>query len=87
MLARTELAAPFDGAEIYDPAVTLAWQPAEGAEGYWLEVAADADFNVMQASEWGVRDTSRRFDGLGAGRALLARLLARPARPARACAA
>ena len=67
VLARTELAAPFDGAELFDPAVTLAWQPAEGAEGYWLEVAADADFNVMQASEWGVRDTSRRFDGLGAG--------------------
>ena len=50
-------------------------------------MAADADFNVMQASEWGVRDTSRRVDGLGAGRPLLAGLLARPARAARACAA
>ena len=55
------------GREIFDPDVTLAWQPAEGAEGYWLEMAADAEFNVMQASEWGVRDTSRRFDGLGPG--------------------
>ena len=82
MLARAELALPLDGTEIFDPAVTLAWQPSEGAEGYWLEIAADAEFNVMQASEWGVRDTSRRFDGLGAGRPLLAGLLPRPARAA-----
>ena len=67
VLARAELALPLDGTEIFDPDVTLAWQPSEGAEGYWLEIAADAEFNVMQASEWGVRDTSRRFDGLGAG--------------------
>ena len=83
VLARAELAAPFDGAQLYDAAVTLSWQPAEGAEAYWLEVAADADFNVMQASEWGVRDTSRTLRGPGAGRAFLARLLARPARAAR----
>ena len=67
VLARAELALPLDGTEIFDPDVTLGWQPSEGAEGYWLEIAADAEFNVMQASEWGVRDTSRRFDGLGAG--------------------
>ena len=58
VLARVELAEPFDGAQIYDPAVTLGWEPPQGAEGYWLEVAADADFNTMQASEWGVRGTS-----------------------------
>ncbi|WP_297975570.1 FecR domain-containing protein [uncultured Amaricoccus sp.] len=67
VLAQTELAAPLDGAEIFTPDVTLAWQPAEGAEGYWLEIAADAGFNVMQASQWGVRDTSRQFDGLDPG--------------------
>ena len=53
-----------------------------GAEAYWLEVAADADFNTMQASEWGVRGTSPTGRGPGAGRALLAGLLARPARAA-----
>ena len=39
----------------------------EGAEAYWLEVAADADFNVMQASEWGVREASRTVEGLEPG--------------------
>ena len=38
-----------------------------GAEAYWLEVAADADFNAMQASEWGVRGTSRTVEGLAPG--------------------
>ena len=69
------------------PRSTLGWEPPQGAEAYWLEVAADADFNTMQASEWGVRDTSRRRRRAGAGRPLLAGLLARPARAARACAA
>ena len=67
VLDRTELTAPFDGAQIYDKAVTLQWQPLQGAEGYWLEVAADADFNKMQASEWGVRDVSHRVEGLTVG--------------------
>jgi hypothetical protein len=67
VLDRTELGEPFDGARIYDPAVTLHWQPLQGAEGYWIEVAADVGFNRMQASEWGVRDTSYRVEGLTAG--------------------
>ncbi|HET9069983.1 MAG TPA: FecR domain-containing protein [Amaricoccus sp.] len=67
VLAQTGLAAPADGTEIFDPAVTLAWQPSEGAEGYWLEVAADPGFNTMQASEWGLRDTSHALDGLAPG--------------------
>ena len=53
VLARVALAEPFDGAPLYDPAVTLGWEAAPGAEAYWLEFAADADFNPMQASEWG----------------------------------
>jgi hypothetical protein len=67
VLARAELEAPYDGAELYDAVVTLTWRRSEGAEGYWLEVAADADFNVMQASEWGVRGTSHTVQGLEAG--------------------
>ncbi len=67
VLKRTDLVAPFDGAPIYTAAVTLSWNAAEGAAGYWLEVAADADFNVMQASEWGVRDTRHDVADLGAG--------------------
>ena len=67
VLARAELESPFDGALIYDPAVTLAWRPSEGAEAYWLEVAADADFNTMQASEWGVREVSHSVADLAPG--------------------
>lgn len=67
VLGRTALAAPFDGAQIYAPAVDLAWSPAEGAEAYWIEVAADADFNEMKASEWGVRDTRRTVGELAPG--------------------
>ena len=67
VLGRTELDAPFDGAQIYEPGVELSWSPADGAEAYWIEVAADADFNTMQASEWGVRGTSRRLAELAPG--------------------
>ncbi|MFO1141580.1 MAG: FecR domain-containing protein [Amaricoccus sp.] len=67
VLARTELVAPFDGAQLYEPAVTLEWKSLQGAEGYWLEVAADPNFNTMQASEWGLRDTSHRVEGMAAG--------------------
>jgi uncharacterized protein YfaP (DUF2135 family) len=67
VLARTELAEPFDGATVYDAAVTLSWAPSEGADAYWLEVAADAGFNEMQASEWGVRGTSHAVEGLAPG--------------------
>ena len=67
VLARAELETPFDGAMIYDPAVTLSWRPSEGAEAYWLEVAADADFNTMQASEWGVREVSHSVANLTPG--------------------
>ena len=67
VLARVELGEPFDGEQLYDPAVTLGWEPAPDAEAYWLEVAADAGFNAMQASEWGVRGTSRTVEGLAPG--------------------
>jgi len=67
VLARVVLTEPFDGKPLYDPSVTLGWEPAPGAEAYWLEVAADADFNAMQASEWGVRGTSRVVEGLVPG--------------------
>jgi hypothetical protein len=67
VLTRVELQTPLDGAEIHDQAVTLAWRPMQGAEAYWLEVAADADFNAMQVSEWGVREASRTVEGLEPG--------------------
>jgi hypothetical protein len=67
VLARVELAEPFDGEQLYDPAVTLGWEAAAGAEAYWLEVAADVGFNRMQTSEWGVRGTSRTIEGLEPG--------------------
>ena len=72
VLGRTELDAPFDGAQIYEPGVELSWSPADGAEGYWIEVASDADFNTMKASEWGRARHRAAPRGPRAGRVFLA---------------
>ena len=88
VLARAELDAPFDGAKIYDPAVTLAWQPVRGRRGLLAggggrrRLQHDAGLRVGRARHQPLGSTS-----LSAGRVLLAGLLARPARAARACAA
>jgi hypothetical protein len=67
VLGRAALVTPFDGAQLNVAAVTLSWQPLKGAEAYWLEVAADADFNVMQVSDWGLREASRTLKDLEPG--------------------
>ncbi len=69
--------------QIFDPAVTLAWKPSDDAEGYWLEVAADRRFQRDAGLRVGGARHQPQLRRAGAGRALLARLLARPAGPAR----
>lgn len=46
------------GQIIYTAVASLNWEPFDGAEAYWLEVAADPGFNQMKLSEWGIRDTN-----------------------------
>ncbi|TDK50575.1 FecR domain-containing protein [Antarcticimicrobium luteum] len=62
------LAAPAVGEVIYTAAATLDWEPEEGAEGYWLEVAADPGFNQMKVTEWGIRDSGFLAEGLAPAR-------------------
>ncbi|MBD3662418.1 FecR domain-containing protein [Sulfitobacter aestuariivivens] len=60
ILNSPSLIEPTASSIMYDGTAPLTWSSFEGAEGYWVEVAADAGFNQMQISEWGLRDT--RFD-------------------------
>ena len=69
VLEAPRLSAPPEGAPLYDAAVDFAWSGPPAAVGYWLEVAADVDFNRMQVSEWGLREPRHAGSGLRAGRA------------------
>lgn len=62
------LAGPAPGEILYTATAALRWAALEGAEGYWLEVAADPGFNQMQLSEWGIRDIGFLAQGLEPGR-------------------
>lgn len=59
---------PPTGAVIYTTSADLGWDPFEGAEGYWLEIAADPAFNHMQVSEWGIRGTGYVAENLAPAR-------------------
>lgn len=67
VLRETELVAPAPEARFFSAAAELEWRGPEDAEAYWLEVAADADFNTMRTSEWGLRTSSLRLDDLAPG--------------------
>lgn len=66
-LDRAALASPEDGGEVYGTAVDLSWKSFPDAAGYWLEVAADPGYNKMIATEWGVKGTQYRAEGLTPG--------------------
>lgn len=68
VLNSPRLVAPAAGAVIYLAAATLNWEDFEGAEAYWLEIAADPGFNKMQISEWGIRGTRFETSGLAPAR-------------------
>ncbi|WP_165929141.1 FecR domain-containing protein [Shimia isoporae] len=67
VLDRTLLSGPMDQAEVFGSGVDLAWQAFPEASGYWFEVAADAGFNRMITTEWGVKETGFRVEGLTPG--------------------
>jgi hypothetical protein len=58
VLSAPSLRSPQPGAVLYTGSAALAWEPFEGAKGYWLEVALDPGFDAMQVSQWGIRDTA-----------------------------
>lgn len=62
VLNSPRLSAPALGEILYTRTADLAWDTFEGAEAYWLEVAADPGFNQMQVSEWGIRDTGLQVE-------------------------
>lgn len=67
VLDRTLLSTPLDQTEVFGTGVDLAWQVFPQASGYWFEVAGDPGFNRMITSEWGVRETAFRVEGLSPG--------------------
>lgn len=68
VLDSPRLVSPDPGAVIYTGAAALGWDRFAGAEAYWLELALDPGFNQMQLSEWGIRGTEFRAEGLAPAR-------------------
>ncbi len=67
VLDRPTLLSPADKAAIYGRTAALSWQAKPEAAGYWLEVAADAGFNEMKLSEWGIPATGFDVTGIDPG--------------------
>jgi FecR protein len=67
VLVSPVLAAPQDDAVAYRADLELQWAPVDEAAGYWVEVAADADFAQMTLSQWGLKDSSFHTDALDLG--------------------
>lgn len=68
VLDRPALLGPADGTPVYGRAAQLSWVAKKDSAGYWLEVAADAGFNEMRVSEWGIPTTGFEVSGLDQGR-------------------
>lgn len=67
VLDRPTLLTPVDEGPVYGRAAALTWAPKDAAAGYWLEVAADAGFNDMRVSEWGIPVTEFEVTGIDPG--------------------
>ncbi len=67
VLENTVLSTPENRADVYGTSVDLAWQAYPEAAGYWFEVAADAGFNRMLSTEWGVKELEYRVEALQPG--------------------
>ncbi|MBB97454.1 MAG: hypothetical protein CML68_23000 [Rhodobacteraceae bacterium] len=57
VLTAPSLVSPTLDATLYRQTVGFAWDVFEGAQAYWLEVAADPGFNEMRVTEWGLDRT------------------------------
>lgn len=67
VLDRPTLLTPVDEGPVYGRTAALTWEPKDAAAGYWLEVAADAGFNEMRVSEWGIPATEFDVTGIDPG--------------------
>ena len=68
VLDRPALLGPADGSPVFGRSAQLSWIAKAGSAAYWLEVAADAGFNEMRVSEWGIPSTGFEVKGLDQGR-------------------
>ena len=68
VLDRPALLGPAEGSPVYGRSALLSWVAKTGSAAYWLEVAADAGFNDMRVSEWGIPSTGFEVQGLDQGR-------------------
>jgi hypothetical protein len=67
LLAPAELISPENGAVIFSSTAQLAWAARPGAAGFWLEVAADPQFDRMVASRFGLEQPEFETDPLDPG--------------------
>ncbi len=67
VLRQTKLDAPPDNSDILNASTPLQWSVLPDAVGYWLEIAADVDFQRMALTRWGLREPSFEVKGLGVG--------------------
>ncbi|WP_421724757.1 FecR domain-containing protein [Bauldia sp.] len=58
---------PDDGATVYVATPELSWAPGNGAAGYWLEIAADQNFDRIVENAFGVVGPTHTTDRLGIG--------------------
>jgi hypothetical protein len=65
--AKVQLLEPKAFSKISAPAVTLKWNPAEGAEAYRLQVATDPNFKWLVVQEDLYKNTSYELKNLEAG--------------------
>src|SRR5690606_6076393 len=62
-----EATAPADGAVVQAGTPELSWTTNAEAAGYWLEIAADANFSGIVDSQFGLAEAHYAAAGLAAG--------------------
>lgn len=67
ILGAVDLLAPDDDSQTVAAEAELRWTPVANAEGYWLELAFDQDFQRMAMSRWGLKGNSFATGPLGVG--------------------
>ncbi|WP_417685730.1 FecR domain-containing protein [Roseibium sp.] len=67
LLETPVLVFPPDDGLVFNARAEVSWQAVDEAAGYWLEVAADPNFNQMVDSATGLTGTSFTLDGLNIG--------------------
>ena len=67
VIGRISLLEPQDAATVFKNLVELSWESDVLANGYWLEIAFDQDFNRMRESLWGLKEGKSGELELGPG--------------------